>query len=82
MVRYVRAAIHFLLILGLDGTGNMVWSIDTSFAVQMDMKSHTRYCSTLGTGPPISESSGQRINTRSSTKLEPVGVHDIIGFMT
>ena len=53
LVRYVRATIHLPLILGLDGPGNMVWSIDASFAVHMDMKSHTGYCLTLGTGSSI-----------------------------
>ena len=57
LIRYVRATIHLPLIIGLDGTGNMVWSIDASFAVHMDMKSHTGYCLTLGIGSPISGSS-------------------------
>ena len=43
LVRYVRATIHLPLILGSDGLGNMVWSIDASFAVHMDMKSHIGY---------------------------------------
>ena len=53
LVRYVRATIRPPLILGSDGTGNMIWSIDASFAVHMDMKNHTGYCLTLGTGFPI-----------------------------
>ena len=57
LVRYVRATIYLPLIVGTDGSGNMVWSIDASFAVHMDMKSHTGYCMTLGTGCPISGSS-------------------------
>ena len=40
LVRFVRATIYLLLIVGSDGMGNMVWSIDDSFAVHMDMKSH------------------------------------------
>ena len=38
LVRYVRATIHLPLIVKSDGTGNMVWSIDASFAVHMNMK--------------------------------------------
>ena len=56
LVQYVRATIHLSLILGSDSLGNMVWSIDASFAVHMDMKSHTGCCLTLGTGSPISGS--------------------------
>ena len=59
----------------------MVWSIDASFAVHMDMKSHTGYCLTLRIGSPISGSSSQKINTRSLTESELVGVDDGIGFV-
>ena len=59
----------------------MVWSIDASFASHMDMKSHTSYCLTLGIGSPITGSSTQKINTRSSTELELVGVDNGIGFV-
>ena len=38
LVRYVRATIHLPLIIGSDGSGNMVWSINASIAVHMDMK--------------------------------------------
>ena len=59
----------------------MVWSIDASFAVHMDMKNHTGYCLTLGIGSTISGSSTQKVNTRSSTDSELVGVDDEIGFV-
>ena len=81
LVRYVRATIHLPLILGSDGTGNMVWSIDASFAVHTDMKSHTGYCLTLGTGSPISGSQLQKVTTRSSTESELVGGDDVIGYV-
>ena len=58
----------------------MVWSINTSFAVHTDMKSHTGYCLTLGTGFPISGSSGQKVIS-SSTESELIGVADVIGFV-
>ena len=58
-----------------------MWSIDTSFAVHTDIKSHTGYCLYLGIGSPISYSSTQKINTRSSTESELVGVDDVIGFV-
>ena len=82
LVRYVRATIYLPLIVRSDGTGNMVWIIDASFAVHMDMKSHTGYCMTLRIRCPISGSSLQKINTRSSTEAELVGVDDTIAFET
>ena len=45
------------------------------------MKSHTGYCLTLGIGSPISGSSTQKINTRSLTESELVGVDNVIGFV-
>ena len=47
----------------------------------MDMKSHTGYRLTLGTGSPISGSQSQKINTRSSTESELVGVDDVISYV-
>ena len=58
-----------------------MWSIDASFAVHTDMKSHTGYCLSLGNGSPISGSSTQKVNTWSSTESELVGVDDAIGFV-
>ena len=81
LVRYGRATIHLPLIVGSDGTGKMVWSIDASFVVHIDIKSQTGYCLTLGIVSPISGSSIQKVNTRSLNELELVGVDDAIGFM-
>ena len=81
LVQYVRATIHLPLILGSDGTGNMVLSSNALFAVHMDMKSHIGYCSTLGTRFPILRSLGQKVNTRNSTESELVGVNDVIEFL-
>ena len=36
LVRYVRATIHLPLIVGSDGSGNLVWSINASFAVHTE----------------------------------------------
>ena len=42
---------------------------------------HTGYCLIMGNGAPISGSNSQKINTRSSTEAELVGVDDVIGFV-
>ena len=43
LVSYVRNIIHLPLITGSHGWGNMVWSINASFVIHMDMKSTTGY---------------------------------------
>ena len=60
LIGYVQAIIQPPFILESDSTGNMVWSIDASFVVQMDMKNHTGYCLTLVKGSPISRSLGEK----------------------
>jgi hypothetical protein len=52
------------------------WWIDASFAVHPDMKSHTGGTMSLGKGSVYSTSRKQRINTKSSTEAELVGVDD------
>jgi hypothetical protein len=52
------------------------WWIDASFAVHPDMRSHTVGTLSLGKGSVYSTSRKQRINTKSSTEAELVGVDD------
>jgi hypothetical protein len=52
------------------------WWIDASFAVHPDMRSHTGNTMSLGKGSVYSTSKKQRINTKSSTEAELVGVDD------
>ena len=59
----------------------MVWSIDVTFAVHTDMKSHSGYYLSIEIGSPVSGSSTQKVNTRSTTKSELVAVDDTIGYV-
>ena len=55
------------------------WWVDASYAPHMDLKSHTGGCLTLGKGTISTISSKQKINTKSSTEAEVVGVDDVLG---
>ena len=59
----------------------MTWSVDAAFAVHEDMRSHTGACLTMGKGAMLSLSTKQKINTRSSTEAELVGVDDAMNFV-
>ena len=59
----------------------MVWNIDAVFAVHPDCKSHTCACLMLGSGSVLSISTKQKINTKSSTEAELVGVDDAMTFV-
>jgi hypothetical protein len=51
--------------------------VDASFAVHMDYKSHTGLCVQFG-GTIFAKSTKQKINTKSSTEAELVGLSDSV----
>ena len=77
---YIKDTIFLPLTLGWDGTGNIYWYVDASFAVHHNMRSHTGAVMTFGRGAVMSMSTKQKLNTKSSTKAELVGVDDCIPF--
>jgi hypothetical protein len=81
VIKYLRLTVSIPLILGWDGTGVLTWSVDASFAVHKDMRSHTGAVLTLGQGALMSMSIKQKINTKSSTEAELVGVDDAMNFV-
>ena len=61
--------------------GKIKWWIDASFAVHKDCRSHTGATMSMGAGCPVSMSTKQKINTRSSTEAELVGVNDAMALI-
>jgi len=78
VAKYLDATIGLPLILSMDGTGEMRWHVDASFAVHNDMKSHTGATMMMGQGAAYNQSSKQKINTGSSTEAELVGVNEVL----
>ena len=81
VIRYLRNTIHLPLLIGWDETGVLTWSVDAAFAVHKDMRSHTGAALTMGKGALLSMSLKQKINTKSSTEAELVGVDDAMNFV-
>ena len=75
---YMRETEELPLILGADGSGFIKWLIDTSYATHVDLKGHSGGGVTLGRGFPFNGSTKQKLNTRSSTESEVVGVDDFM----
>jgi hypothetical protein len=50
--------------------------VDSSYGVHTDLKSHTGVVIGIGKGPVYAKSSGQKLNTKSSTEAELVGLSD------
>jgi hypothetical protein len=75
-IRYLRGSKDRFLTLEAGEGIDIKWWIDASFAVHPDMRSHTGNTMSLGKGSVYSTSKKQRINTKSSTEAELVGVDD------
>ena len=52
--------------------------VDASFVVHLDFRSHTGTTMTMGNGAMLVKSSKQKLNSRSSTEAELIGVNDAI----
>ena len=78
MMRYLRGTKDLPLTLGASGKRVLNWMIDASHAVHPKMRGHTGGGLTLGRGFPMSHSGKQKLNTRSSTETELVGVDDMM----
>ena len=81
VIKYIRQTIHLPLLIGWDESGVLTWSVDAAFAVHEDIRSHTGACLTIGKGAMLSLSTKQKINTKSSTEAELVGVDDAMNFV-
>jgi hypothetical protein len=75
-MRYLRSTRTLPLVLEGSQLGKVSWWVDASYAVHPDMRSHTGAIMTMGGGTVSSMSTRQKINTRSSTEAELVGVDD------
>lgn len=64
--------------MSADDTQTIQWHVDAAFAVHEDYRSHTGETMTLGKGTICSVSTKQKVNTRSSTEAELVGLDDVL----
>ncbi len=77
-VEYLRKDHARALVLSAENNGLLMWYVDASFAVHPNMWGHTGGGLTIRRGFPISVSTKQKLNTRSSTESELVGVDDMM----
>jgi len=69
---YLRGTLDDVMRLGADSLSEMKTSVDVSYAVHPDMKSHTGGCISFGIGVLLAMSAKQKLNTKSSTEAEVV----------
>jgi hypothetical protein len=78
VVRYLRGSKQLCLTLEADDLQILKWWVDASFGVHSDMRSHTGGTMSMGKGSVYSTSTRQKLNTKSSTEAELVGVDDVM----
>jgi hypothetical protein len=78
LMTYLSKTPDIVTKLSADDSGIIKWYVDASFAVHNDFRSHTGAVFTLGSGVITSVSTKQKVNTRSSTEAELVGIDDVI----
>jgi hypothetical protein len=81
VIRYLRGSKELPLTLEADPNFTLQWWVDASFAVHPDMRSHTGAVLSLGKGGVYSLSVRQKLNTKSSTEAELVGVDDAMSLI-
>ena len=80
-LRYLRDTRHLSLTLEADGMTVIQWWVDASFATHPNCRSHTGATLSFGKGSVYSMSSKQKLNTRSSTEAELVGINDVLSMI-
>ena len=78
VIKYLRNTSSLSLTLEASDTKLMQWWVDASYGTHHDMRSHTGGVFTLGKGAIYATSMRQKLNTKSSTEAELVGVNDVL----
>jgi hypothetical protein len=78
VIKYLRKTTDLVLQLGADNLNIIKWWVDASYGVHDDMRSHTGGTMSMGTGAVYSTSRKQKLNTKSSTEAELVGIDDVL----
>ena len=78
VIKYLRKTRDLVLRLSAGNRNVIKWWVDASYAVHRDMRSHTGGTMSLGTGAVYSASKKQKLNTKSSTEAELVGIDDVL----
>lgn len=78
LMRYIHSTKGWHLTLSAEDLRVLKWYIDAAFATHPDFKSHTGSVLTMGSGAMQSMTRKQKLNSRSSTEAELIGVDDAI----
>ena len=80
VLSYLSATRDDVRIIGCDDMNSLFTWVDASYAVHHNMRSHTGGAMSLGWGTIHNKSTKQKLNTKSSTEAEVVGVSDYVPY--
>ena len=75
-IQYLRGSRTLGIVLECNKTLSILAYADASYGVHSDMKSHTGCVIGLGKGPIFGKSTTQKLNCKSSTEAELIGLSD------
>lgn len=81
VLQYSKGTINLKLTLGAGSLKTMKTWVDASYAPHNDIRSHTGGCISFGRGMVCCRSTKQKLNTKSSTEAELVGMNDVLPFI-
>ena len=80
VLQYANGTQDDVRVIGAKSLSDIFTFVDASYRVYDDMKGVTGGCMSMGTGMFHARSSKQKINTKSSTETELVGVSEYLPF--
>ena len=78
VLKYLKGTRHMKLNISIDTMSTIQWYVDASYGTHKDMRGHTGMIMTMGKGAIMSASKKQKLNSKSSTESELIGVDDVI----
>ena len=80
LINYLQTTVNDERIMGASSLDTLYTWIDAAYAVHPTMRSHTGGCMSFGLGTVHARSSKQKLNTKSSTESEVVGLSEYIPY--
>jgi len=81
VLQYLRGTLDMTLTIGGTDISHMRSWVDVSYGIHADRKSHTGGCISFGWGALMTKCQKQKLNVKSSTEGEIVGVSDYLSNM-
>ena len=80
VIQYLRQTIDDVRIIGCNDLKSLYTWVDAAYGVWLNMRSQTGGCMSMGLGMVHCKSSKQKLNTKSSTESEIVGLSDYVPY--